>query len=55
MPEASMKSLTAPKIITRLGSIIKPLDEDVLVKTKDGGSKDLKVPLSIKRLAKVKK
>lgn len=31
LPEQAMKSLTAPKIITRLGAAIQPISEDVLV------------------------
>lgn len=52
LPEQATKDLVAPRVITRLGAIIEPLDEDVLPKMK-GGS--LKVPISIKRLARVKK
>jgi len=55
MTEESVKSLTAPKVITRLGSVIEPLSEDALVKSKNGQPNDLKVPMSIKLLTKVKK
>ena len=40
LPERVMKDLTAPKVITRVSSVIKPISEDVLVKKKQkvGGS-----------------
>lgn len=55
LPEQATRDMIQPKVITKLGAIITPLDEDVLTKTKKGRAKDLKVPISIKRLARVKK
>ncbi len=50
MPESAVKSLTAPKVITRLGQIIKPISDDVLAKPKE---QTFNVPSTILRLAKV--
>ncbi|ODM92135.1 U3 small nucleolar RNA-associated protein 14 A [Orchesella cincta] len=50
MPEHAVKSLTAPKVITRLGATIKPISEDVLAKPK---TKKFHVPNTIVRMAKV--
>lgn len=50
MPEKAVKSLTAPKVITRLGATIKPISEDVLV---NKPKKKFHVPNTIVRLAKV--
>lgn len=50
MPESAVKSLTAPKVVTRLGQIIKPISEDVLAKPKE---QKFNVPNTIIRMAKV--
>jgi len=36
LPEKATKNLTAPKVITKLGAVIKPLNEDFLVKKTPG-------------------
>jgi len=43
VPELAMKDLIAPKVITRLGGVIQPISEDVLVKSNSRKSKTLKL------------